>query len=138
MERKEFLRKFLYGSGLLMAAPLVFNACSKKENDPDNPDNGANDITVDLNSSTYSALKTVGGYAYSGNIIIMRTGETQYLALSKVCTHQSCTVEYSGSQLVCPCHQSKFDTNGNVLQGPATSALEKFTVTLNGSTLKIK
>jgi cytochrome b6-f complex iron-sulfur subunit len=137
MERKEFLRKFVFGTGVLLTAPAIFDGCSKaKDLTPDN--NNQNDITVDLNSNNYSALKNVGGYAYTGNIIIIRTGDTQYLALSKLCTHQGCTVEYSGSQILCPCHQSKFDTNGNVVQGPATTALEKLTVTLNGSTLKIK
>jgi len=40
--------------------------------------------------------------------------------------------------VVCPCHNSKFDTSGSVLQGPATAALKKYTVVVEGNTLKIK
>lgn len=144
MERKDFLRKFVFGTGLLIAAPAVFNACSEGEDNPDdgsnnnNNNNTSNDVIVDLTKTDFAALKTVGGYAYSGNIIVIRSGETQYIALSKLCTHDGCTVNYAGSQLVCPCHSSKFDTSGSVLQGPATTALKKYTVTVEGNSLRIK
>jgi cytochrome b6-f complex iron-sulfur subunit len=141
MERKEFLRNFIAGGGLLISAPLIFNACSDDDttagNDTGGNDPQTNEISIDLNSADYAALKTTGGYAYNGNIIIIRVGESQYIALSKLCTHQGCTVSYSTNQLVCPCHGSKFDTSGSVLQGPATASLKKYTVVLNGSTLQI-
>jgi len=142
MERKDFLRKFVFGTGLLIAAPAVFNACSKEDDNPDdggnNNNNNSNDILVDLTKTEFAALKTVGGYAYTGNIIVIKSGESQYTALSKLCTHEGCTVNYSGTQVVCPCHNSKFDTSGSVLQGPATAALKKYTVVVEGNTLKIK
>lgn len=143
MERKDFLRKFVFGTGLLIAAPAVFNACSKEDDNPDdggnnNNNNNSNDILVDLTKTEFAALKTVGGYAYTGNIIVIKSGESQYIALSKLCTHEGCTVNYSGTQVVCPCHNSKFDTSGSVLQGPATAALKKYTVVVEGNTLKIK
>lgn len=142
MERKDFLRKFVFSTGLLIAAPAVFNACSKENDNPDdggnNNNNNSNDILVDLTKTEFAALKTVGGYAYTGNIIVIKSGESQYIALSKLCTHEGCTVNYSGTQVVCPCHNSKFDTSGSVLQGPATAALKKYTVVVEGNTLKIK
>jgi len=43
------------------------------------------------------------------------------------CTHQSCEITgYSGQTFVCPCHGSRFDANGQVVQGPATRALPQF------------
>lgn len=142
MERKEFLRKFVFGTGLLVAAPAVFNACSKEEDNPDdnnnNNNNNSNDILVDLTKTEFAALKTVGGYAYTGNIIVIKSGESQYIALSKLCTHEGCTVNYSGTQVVCPCHNSKFDTSGSVLQGPAATSLKKYSVVVEGNTLRIK
>jgi len=139
MERKEFLRKFVYGTGLLITAPAVFSACSKEGDDPDNNNNNNNnDVVVDLSKADFAALKIVGGSAYTGNIIVIRSSDTQYIALSKLCTHDGCTVNLSGNQLLCPCHNSKFDTSGSVLQGPATSALKKYTVVVEGNTLRIK
>lgn len=143
MDRKEFFSKALIGGGLLFFAPALLNSCSKSdETDPGGTNNGGStggETTVDLTSNDFAALKTVGGYAYKGNIIIVRTGTSSYVALSSVCTHQSCTVTYSSSEdkIKCPCHGSMFSTGGSVLQGPAPTSLKSYTVTLDGTTLKI-
>ncbi len=143
MDRKEFFSKALIGGGLLFLAPALLNSCSKSS-DPSPTDttggtNTGGTTTVDLTSNDFSALKTVGGFAYSGNIIIIRTGTSSYVALSSICTHQSCTVAYSSSddKIKCPCHGSMFSTGGSVLQGPAASSLKSYNVTLSGNTLKI-
>jgi cytochrome b6-f complex iron-sulfur subunit len=138
MERRKFFRNFAIGGSLLLTAPVLFNSCSDDSGD-DNNNNNTGGITVDLNDPAFANLKTVGGYSYKGDIIIIRSTDTVYLALSKVCTHSSCTVTYdSGSKdIPCPCHGSKFNTEGAVLKGPATSSLKKYSVTQNGNILTI-
>ena len=44
-------------------------------------------------------------------------------ALSSVCTHLGCNIRSTGEEFECPCHGSRFDLKGAVLQGPAISAL---------------
>lgn len=44
-------------------------------------------------------------------------------ALSSVCTHLGCNIRSTGEEFECPCHGSRFDLEGAVLQGPAISAL---------------
>jgi cytochrome b6-f complex iron-sulfur subunit len=136
MERRKFFRNFAVGGSLLLTAPVLFNSCSDDSPD-DNNNNTAN--TVDLTSPDYAALKTVGGFAYKGDIIIIRSTDTVYLALSKVCTHSQCTVTYNSTtkDMPCPCHGSKFTTTGAVVTGPATSPLKKYSVTQNGNILTI-
>ncbi len=136
MNRKEFFSKAFVGGSLLFLAPAVFNACTKTADVT--PGTGG-PTTIDLTSSSFASLKTVGGYVYSGNMIIIRSSATNYIALSKICTHQSCTVGYDSSvnRLVCPCHGSMFSTNGSVLQGPANNSLTMYTATVNGTTLTI-
>ena len=143
MERKDFIKKFAIGGSILLTAPVFLNSCSDGTDDlmddaDDNDDNG-DAITIDLTDDDFSDLGAVGGYAYSGNIIIIRSGNDSYLAFSKLCTHQQCTVTYNHSEgeLPCPCHGSIFNTSGAVLNGPATSSLKEYSVKKEGDTLKI-
>ena len=57
------------------------------------------------------------------NVLIRRDREGIF-AISLVCTHLGCItrVESDGS-FTCPCHGSRFDAEGEVVQGPAPSAL---------------
>ena len=138
MERRKFFRNFAVGGSLLLTAPVLFNSCSN-DSDDNNNNNNSGGITVDLNDAAFAALKTVGGFAYKENIIIIRSTDTVYLALSKKCTHQNCDVIYNATtkELPCPCHGSKFNSNGAVLSGPATTALKTYTVKVSGNTLTI-
>jgi len=48
-------------------------------------------------------------------------------AVSPVCTHMGCLVEWNRSEQTwdCPCHGSRFDLRGHVIQGPAKRDLER-------------
>jgi len=55
----------------------------------------------------------------------------EYSAFSLSCTHLGCLVEEDGENFTCPCHGSKFDSNGLVLKGPAEKNLQSLQVELN-------
>jgi cytochrome b6-f complex iron-sulfur subunit len=142
MKRYEFLKQFALGGSVLFAVPVILSSCSKDDDEPDSgqvPGPG-NDVVIDLDAPAFSALKNVGGYAYQGDLIIIRSGESQYLAFSRLCTHQNCVVTYShaSGNLPCPCHGSVFSVTGSVITGPAPRALKKYNVTLSGTQLTIK
>lgn len=62
-------------------------------------------------------------------IALCRTSDTEVVAFSAICTHKGCVVEPSGAELVCPCHNSRFNTaDGGVLGGPADAPLPKVDV----------
>ena len=52
-------------------------------------------------------------------------GQGGVFALSAVCTHLGCITRYHADEgvIACPCHGSRFDTDGNVSHGPAPRAL---------------
>ncbi|MGW7352308.1 FAD-dependent oxidoreductase [Streptomyces sp. NPDC054784] len=57
---------------------------------------------------------------------VHRTAEGEIRALSARCTHLGCLVRFNDAEGAweCPCHGSRFDVDGSVLQGPATRPLE--------------
>ena len=70
----------------------------------------------------------------SAPAVLINTAEGNLVALSAVCTHLTCTVRYDGETgtLFCPCHNGRFDLNGNVLSGPPPRPLETYAVELSG------
>jgi Rieske Fe-S protein len=78
-------------------------------------------------------LQAVGGAVIktvsSNPVVIIRTGASEFLVLSALCTHAACTVELpSGGVIMCMCHGSRFSaSDGRVLNGPAGTPLRKIT-----------
>jgi nitrite reductase/ring-hydroxylating ferredoxin subunit len=57
---------------------------------------------------------------------VYRDKEGGLHGVSLRCTHLGCLLRFNGAERSwdCPCHGSRFDVDGNVLEGPATSPLE--------------
>lgn len=58
-------------------------------------------------------------------LAIYRNANGELSALSPVCTHLGCLVHWNTTEKSwdCPCHGSRFDPHGRVLNGPAVTAL---------------
>ena len=71
-------------------------------------------------------------------IVINRPGKG-FVALSRVCTHLGCLVEYDKIQnrLICPCHGALFDLEGNVLSGPPPKPLPRFPLKVESESILI-
>jgi Rieske Fe-S protein len=58
-------------------------------------------------------------------------------AMTLTCTHAGCDIGETGNVspqgLVCDCHGSVFDADGNVVRGPATAPLDHFAVSVDAS-----
>ena len=56
---------------------------------------------------------------------VYKDTEGQVHAVSAVCTHLGCIVDFNPADATwdCPCHGSRFATDGSVIQGPAVVAL---------------
>jgi cytochrome b6-f complex iron-sulfur subunit len=100
---------------------------------------------VTLQLSDFPQLTMVGGAAtgqpggFADTLIVARVDQTTVAALSAVCTHLGCTVDYDpqSQQLDCPCHASIFALDGSVLMPPAPSPLKSYQTTLLANAILI-
>ena len=70
------------------------------------------------------------------SVAIFRDGEGVY-AISTVCTHLGCIVKPTAAGFECPCHGSRFNSDGSVAKGPAPRALNWLQVTGKGGNLLV-
>lgn len=142
-------RSVLHGIGVAAAGGLLGAlGCSGGGGGPDAgmmgmPDAdsscAAHTLCLDLTKPANAPLANVGGSIYvqsNGDfLIVVRASATQVDALSSICTHAGCTVNYNKNamDLNCPCHGSQFNLNGSVARGPAAFPLKTYTATLDAT-----
>lgn len=101
-------------------------------------------VLTTLKVSDYKELEKNGGFVLiketaAGDLLITRSGDEQYNALSNVCPHRQCKVEVKSESVIqCPCHQSSYKTDGTYVAGPAKASLKKFPVTLEAGVLTVR
>ncbi len=154
MKRRNFFS--FMGLGLIATSlPVAIAACSPTEPaetnsadvdaDADVPaseaaarDDGFAKIgtVADLDSAGFLANKNFMGK----QVVVVRnpTDAAAVVAMSSVCTHRGCRVDWKNTEFVCPCHQSKFSAEGQVLEGPATEPLAKYEAMVEGDVVLVK
>lgn len=147
MERKDFLEKVGYGTASLLIFACM-QACSKAETAVAalSNSNGSTtpktiDFTINISIAPYNVLNNPGGFYVDNatSIIIAKTINNEFIAVSSVCTHASVTIEYQGSnnRFYCPGHGSTFTNAGAVSNGPASQALKQYKTALSNNMLRI-
>ncbi len=102
----------------------------------------AKKIAIDL--AKLPGLEEVGNSAYASikkkKILFIRTSEKGIVAISPVCTHQKCAVEYrkKWGEIRCTCHGSKFTRYGKVKSGPASKDLVTYPAWLEKGKVMVK
>ena len=63
-------------------------------------------------------------------VILIKTVDNKYKALSASCTHLDCIVQYKTDtkQIWCACHNGIYDLNGRNISGPPPRPLEEYEV----------
>jgi cytochrome b6-f complex iron-sulfur subunit len=71
--------------------------------------------------------------------VVLQAKPGEYLALSAVCTHLGCVVQWQEGkgEFLCPCHGGRFAPSGAVLAGPPPRPLENLPVAIVGDQLRI-
>ena len=95
-------------------------------------------ITIDASSPLAAAGSLAFVQSSAGSVLVARTSQDTFSALASGCTHASCAITgYSGQTFVCPCHGSRFDSSGRVVNGPAGTALRQYATQFTGGVLTI-
>jgi cytochrome b6-f complex iron-sulfur subunit len=73
----------------------------------------------------------------AGVIVRKRSGEL--IALSAVCTHLGCIVQWEKDKqdFLCPCHGGKYTDDGVVISGPPPHPLARLPFTVVGGTIVV-
>jgi len=135
MKRNEFFSVLGISAATVVFAPFL-TSCTKNGGVLGN---SSVDFTLDLTQAANATLKNNGGSLFKDGVIVARTSSGAYIALASTCTHQGGTIQFQSgnSQFQCPVHGAIFSANGSVLQGPASTSLQKFNTQLTGTSLRI-
>lgn len=101
---------------------------------------------IELTIDAANPLNLTGGilllvYNNGDNgVLLQRISATEIKAITAVCTHEGCIIDLFSTEennFGCPCHGSRFNLNGGVVQGPADAPLKSFLTTIENNLLTI-
>lgn len=135
MDRKKFIR--LVSTGAICGGLVgVLEGCASYRY----VESKRKGTTLGINKSAFEddLFVLVRNPQRTAPIYLRKRSENRYEALLLECTHKGCSVDPSEETLSCPCHGSRFDSRGNVLNGPASENLYTYRVTTDEKTIYIK
>ena len=124
--RREFINELAAGlATLTVAGHMLASEGLASGRDP-------KDSLAMVKIGDHPELQQVGGNMIvkktaAGDVLVIRSSEAEYTALSVVCPHLQCNVKIKSPTLIqCPCHQSGYKIDGTYISGPAKTGLRKF------------
>lgn len=139
-------RRNLLKIGAISAVSFVITACTKAVSgsseptsepaveDTQTPSQGGEVVIAQV-----SALVAGEGFNFTANdgtdAILFKTKDEKVYALSRICTHEGCSVNFDlvQNKLICPCHGATYEApDGNVISGPTQRNLKKINVKIDG------
>jgi len=106
---------------------------TETDNTPESQTASANVITTTNDLAVGQSLEFTTSAGISA--ILFRSSEDKVYALSRICTHEGCSVDFDMNQnrLICPCHGANYEaSDGSVISGPTTKSLAKIKVEIQG------
>jgi cytochrome b6-f complex iron-sulfur subunit len=130
LNRRKFLNTLLSISGLGGLSMLVYPVLSYLK-PPKSPKDMVNSVKAGNATQFPNDSSQIIKFGRQP-VILVKTIEGKFIALSATCTHLDCIVQYkkTTNQIWCACHNGTFDLNGRNVSGPPPRPLEKYEVNL--------
>jgi len=137
-ERRHFLELFL-GTGIVASLVSFIYPVLRYIIPPKQTELGS-DLVV---AAHVGDLKPNSGKIFpfgSRPAILILTSDGKYHALSAVCTHLGCTVQYRPDlhEVWCPCHNGMYSVDGANISGPPPHPLQEFDVILKDNDIYVQ
>jgi len=84
----------------------------------------------------YSSDGVYDQFAKSHHVLIVRNQNRLY-APTAVCTHKHCVVRARDGSIICPCHNSHYNTEGVPTRGPARRPLVRYAIQLKNGRIVV-
>ncbi len=134
--KRDFLRIFLTGGVIAWAAAVLYPIFSYLK-----PPKQNEVAVTSVNAGKLADLQPDSGTIVRFGdkpVILIRTADGKLHALSAVCTHLDCTVQYRKDMgmIWCACHNGRYDLTGRNVAGPPPRPLTPYRVIVqNGDVL---
>ena len=64
--------------------------------------------------------------------------KSKYVVVQRICPHLGCTVNATADGFACPCHGSRFKSDGEVVRGPAPRGMRELAVEERDGVLRVR
>jgi thiosulfate dehydrogenase [quinone] large subunit len=139
---EDHTRRALIGGGVAVVGGAILAGASLGRRSPGGAPGGSI-----LPSGGPSALTSTSDVPVGGGVEVIAQGEPvwvlqlqsgDFTALDGRCPHQGCTVGFISASVgfACPCHGSRFDAQGKLLDGPAPHGLTPIPVRVQDGTVR--
>lgn len=146
MKRREFINWIGVGA-IATSLPVAIAACNSNpdtaaENETESDEAGAgtdNFVVVGTTADLTEQGYLTNADALGAPIIVIKDPQNpdNLIALSSKCTHKQCDVAWQEDLFACPCHGSKFNPDGSIVNGPATEPLESYAARVEGDSVLV-
>ncbi len=134
IKRRNFLAVLLKSLGAVFAVGCLYPIIRYLS--PTAISGGGSGVEISLDEIPIGESKMID---LSGQPVMLIRTPKEVIALSAICTHLGCIVDFKKDENVihCPCHAAAFDIRGNVIKGPATIPLETYPANISGNIVHV-
>ena len=138
MNRYQFLKNLGLSGATIFATLCVgstLQSCKKNKVEPVDVD-----FILDLNATENSALLANGGWLTRNDIVIAKTNQGVFVAVTAICSHQQqkqISFVATDNNFLCGAHGALFSATGQGLNSNGAQGLRVYRTELNGTNLRV-